>query len=115
MYAGDKSPSSRRAWIEIEATQRARWTFGVALLAEGVDRNLMVLEPLVSKSWSPSSRRAWIEIYEVSSRLVFKLVALLAEGVDRNVSNRKIYMCSTRSPSSRRAWIEIGSSPAADL
>ena len=35
----------------------------VALLAEGVDRNLMVLKPLVSESW----------------------VALLAEGVDRNM------------------------------
>ena len=34
----------------------------VALLAEGVDRNLEMLSLEVSGFWSPSSRRAWIEI-----------------------------------------------------
>ena len=33
------SPSSRRAWIEIPAPGAASAAGGVALLAEGVDRN----------------------------------------------------------------------------
>ena len=56
----------------------------VALLAEGVDRNikpLMKLDP--------------------------QRVALLAEGVDRNVPNRLYKYREVRSPSSRRAWIEM--------
>ena len=36
--------------------------FGVALLAEGVDRNLKPLLRGQRKTGSPSSRRAWIEI-----------------------------------------------------
>ena len=35
----DKSPSSRRAWIEIEQSGLRDGTDVVALLAEGVDRN----------------------------------------------------------------------------
>ena len=35
---------------------------GVALLAEGVDRNLDEVSDLAADGWSPSSRRAWIEI-----------------------------------------------------
>ena len=56
-----ESPSSRRAWIEIVVIYRAAIHFTVALLAEGVDRNLLAMMVMV-----PS------------------LVALLAEGVDRN-------------------------------
>ena len=56
----------------------------VALLAEGVDRNLGAVVKLPDDVESPSSRRAWIEI-AISSDLVFGFtVALLAEGVDRN-------------------------------
>ena len=33
------SPSSRRAWIEIEQPRTGSTNFSVALLAEGVDRN----------------------------------------------------------------------------
>ena len=56
----------------------------VALLAEGVDRNLLAkgaLTPLI--------------------------VALLAEGVDRNCLSKNASPQLPRSPSSRRAWIEI--------
>ena len=35
----DKSPSSRRAWVEIPITATKRLTPCVALLAEGVGRN----------------------------------------------------------------------------
>ena len=34
-----RSPSSRRAWIEISSACRWRRLYSVALLAEGVDRN----------------------------------------------------------------------------
>ena len=56
----------------------------VALLAEGVDRNLQKA-PVI------------IDI----------LVALLAEGVDRNSYQNSKLTALLRSPSSRRAWIEI--------
>ena len=102
-----RSPSSRRAWIEIrqeyqqsvcswvallaEGVDRnrkpratpPRWK--VALLAEGVDRNFFVPNRLLWEHWSPSSRRAWIEI-------------LLGDHFED----------VRKSPSSRRAWIEIG-------
>ena len=56
-----KSPSSRRAWIEIAIKDELAGTFG-----------------------SPSSRRAWIEMSLIASSAVISRVALLAEGVDRN-------------------------------
>ena len=64
--------------------------FGVALLAEGVDRNGSVLVAKQIAVLSPSSRRAWIEMLLLHVLLWFWLVALLAEGVDRNNSIRKI-------------------------
>ena len=79
------SPSSRRAWIEINHPRPESRTRSVALLAEGVDRNL-------------------------GSRTFTKItgaVALLAEGVDRNRASRISLAACSRSPSSRRAWIEI--------
>ena len=57
----------------------------VALLAEGVDRNRLLVEIAHSG-----------------------LVALLAEGVDRNSKTDRGRYQKTGSPSSRRAWIEIG-------
>ena len=57
------SPSSRRAWIEIQPDAPPHCAAAVALLAEGVDRN--IIKPCYC------------------DRLV---VALLAEGVDRNLA-----------------------------
>ena len=56
-----RSPSSRRAWIEIVTNLNVSQLFA-----------------------SPSSRRAWIEILCRWSRSFTAAVALLAEGVDRN-------------------------------
>ena len=56
----------------------------VALLAEGVDRNLIAECLFISACTSPSSRRAWIEIPTDLFHLYVIRVALLAEGVDRN-------------------------------
>ena len=58
-----RSPSSRRAWIEIGDGRNDRFGGGVALLAEGVDRNLC---------------------YPLNDQIAV-CVALLAEGVDRNL------------------------------
>ena len=56
----------------------------VALLAEGVDRNVLPEDAVTVPLPSPSSRRAWIEI-KIGQALSDALdVALLAEGVDRN-------------------------------
>ena len=101
-----RSPSSRRAWIEICLIASFSFLKFVALLAEGVDRNLecMVNLPVAlvallaegvdrnplrrsgttTRSASPSSRRAWIEIVQPCGSPPFSGVALLAEGVDRN-------------------------------
>ena len=79
------SPSSRRAWIEIQLRCAApALRVVVALLAEGVDRNKNSAEFSTTISRSPSSRRAWIEI--AAWRIINSngIVALLAEGVDRN-------------------------------
>ena len=56
----------------------------VALLAEGVDRNELLQVCSALRKKSPSSRRAWIEIR--------KVILALGDAV---------------SPSSRRAWIEM--------
>ena len=60
------------------------YTLYVALLAEGVDRNILYFLFFVQGRKSPSSRRAWIEILSASTMSK-----------------------SGESPSSRRAWIEI--------
>ena len=79
-----KSPSSRRAWIEIFLELEPEPRRNVALLAEGVDRNVK----------NPGAALP-------------TLVALLAEGVDRNNSLQNDIETLRPSPSSRRAWIEI--------
>ena len=80
-----RSPSSRRAWIEITQHTAAVACGVVALLAEGVDRNWSYLEYCDEAELSPSSRRAWIEMpmYLFNENTLYE------------------------SPSSRRAWIEI--------
>ena len=79
------SPSSRRAWIEIEKQLTEYIRSIVALLAEGVDRNVK-------------------RIIATPERTI---VALLAEGVDRNFIGKLAENKDPMSPSSRRAWIEI--------
>ena len=55
------SPSSRRAWIEIVVIGFYIANEGVALLAEGVDRNADASNAPGATGRSPSSRRVWIE------------------------------------------------------
>ena len=61
----------------------------VALLAEGVDRNVTTPTPPYDRGESPSSRRAWIEMRISEALSELKNVALLAEGVDRNIPRHK--------------------------
>ena len=56
------SPSSRRAWIEMDIVLNNNFGTFVALLAEGVDRNYVDEKDRIFFIESPSSRRAWIEI-----------------------------------------------------
>ena len=58
----------------------------VALLAEGVGRNAILLTAAASIILSPSSRRAWVEISPLPWWRFWRTVALLAEGVGRNIS-----------------------------
>ena len=83
--ADGKSPSSRRAWVEISAYRC--WPPGTLR--------------------SPSSRRAWVEILPGSLEKVPFRVALLTEGVGRNQRSRCRAEKYLSSPSSRRAWVEI--------
>ena len=78
------SLSSRRAWIEIRHPAAENRETGVALLAEGVDRNGVYYAFCLDAGVSLSSRRAWIEIQ--FKRCIARQVESL---------------------SSRRAWIEI--------
>ena len=61
--SGTRSPSTRRAWIEITAHRLPIFRFGVALHPEGVDRNTG----------------------DVYAAYMAQNVALHPEGVDRNV------------------------------
>ena len=86
MTTAKKSPSSRRAWVEIgDAINGSAYT-----TASPSSRRAWVEMPYSSRAISmsissPSSRRAWVEI---SCAMVY-LTSLIA------------------SPSSRRAWVEI--------
>ena len=64
------SPSSRRAWIEISPSGSHVPPGTVALLAEGVDRNLLAMMVMVPSLLSPSSRRAWIEMQWLANYLL---------------------------------------------
>ena len=79
------SPSSRRAWIEIVKAVNTTTFEVVALLTEGVDRNVGGKANGSFCTKSPSSRRAWIEIGALWTQEISGLVALLTEGVDRNL------------------------------
>ena len=66
-----------------ELTETAHGTT-VALLAEGVGRNDIIMSAYLGADPSPSSRRAWVEISRSLSIDAYSV-----------------------SPSSRRAWVEI--------
>ena len=78
----------------------------VALLAEGVDRNITRITPIefivVALLAEGVDRNGADHCYPIHH-----YVALLAEGVDRNQLPLWLLVVRLRSPSSRRAWIEI--------
>ena len=71
---------------------------GVALLAEGVDRNCAALGFIPLGVMSPSSRRAWIEILMSYPAHIWRSVALLAEGVDRNHEDNMLFVVDEGRP-----------------
>ena len=102
-----RSPSSRRAWIEIEVDEGDAGQRKVALLAEGVDRNqkipqLALVVEGVALLAEGVDRNFCAKAARGRSR-----VALLAEGVDRNTPEKVRPSVPKWSPSSRRAWIEM--------
>ena len=124
-----RSPSPRRAWIEIQCLEKILRGKRVALPAEGVDRNRSATIRVVMRSValpaegvdrnkggayyfqhagvSPSPRRAWIEIARLLRDGCRQEVALPTEGVDRNLLQSGKMSQQQLSPSPRRAWIEI--------
>ena len=103
-----RSPSSRRAWVEIWDQQERPDKMLVALLAEGVGRNCIREMPKLSTS--PVALLAegvgrndqLMQVCEACG-----IVALLAEGVGRNLAKMPGFRTAQESPSSRRAWVEI--------
>ena len=81
---GSRSPSSRRAWIEIKS-ERYYFDAAASRPPRG-GRGLKFFQffvDLLEQGMSPSSRRAWIEILDaIELHLSQQAVALLAEGVD---------------------------------
>ena len=126
--AHGRSPSSRRAWIEITARRLSFMQKTVALLAEGVDRNprlrrlrIGIMVALLAEGvdrnrkttgTSPKSHVALLAEGVDRNAYTTEIfggnrVALLAEGVDRNDTLVEELDATAMSPSSRRAWIEI--------
>ena len=128
-----RSPSSRRAWVEMSSHQH-----GERFRASPSSRRAWVeirsrTSPTLRQFWSPSSRRAWVEIERckrlsglvtvalltegVGRNCGFEvlcsnlIVALLAEGVGRNLKRVRKAEQDAASPSSRRAWVEIWCPP----
>ena len=79
-----KSPSSRRAWIEILMLLIGLVIWAVALLAEGVDRNVQDVEKQVASRVALLAEGVDRNIQIDRALAVAEEVALLAEGVDRN-------------------------------
>ena len=77
-----KSPSSRRAWIEMAASLRSSRVEQSRPPHGGRGLKSAVRCGQACRSKSPSSRRAWIEIADRRHRLLPYGVALLTEGVD---------------------------------
>ena len=101
-----KSPSTRRAWIEIKQHCIYFTGYSVALHPEGVDRNNRAL--MFRKVDAVALHPEGVDRNMISGRRKNILkVALHPEGVDRNVCTRELTTHSLMSPSTRRAWIEI--------
>ena len=80
----------------------------VALLAEGVDRNWLVIGCHLLTEVALLAEGVDRNFYGFKAD-VWAAVALLAEGVDRNMASSIASIRGSASPSSRRAWIEIPS------
>ena len=78
------SPSSRRAWIEILTCHGDSMVDAVALLAEGVDRNSLVLNPQAFSQGVALLAEGVDRNDQHEVDALVASVALLAEGVDRN-------------------------------
>ena len=79
------SPSSRRAWIEIMPWPGRPYRKSVALLAEGVDRNISAAMT-IDREISVALLAEGVDRNRTDLTFaLIRVVALLAEGVDRNL------------------------------
>ena len=81
--------------------------FSVALLTEGVDRNLPLPRCLPSPGVALLTEGVDRNVLSCLVSSCTSEVALLTEGVDRNCLATRSMSPPSESPSSRRAWIEI--------
>ena len=89
-YLRLRSPSSRRAWIEISLYLLYYLQYNVALLAEGVDRNVVFLDlERLAKLVALLAEGVDRNHFDVIRKSFFAKVALLAEGVDRNIFGKR--------------------------
>ena len=125
-----RSPSSRRAWVEIYIYHAKSYSPAVSPSSRRAWVEICLSQAsVILAGWSPSSRRAWVEINMTALFQPLAAVALLAEGVGRNVAlghyrhhqrvallaegvgrnhrSRPVFLSLSMSPSSRRAWVEI--------
>ena len=79
----------------------------VALLAEGVDRNTSASGSETAALVALLAEGVDRNIQQTFEATPLSGVALLAEGVDRNLIMSMPIAMSAKSPSSRRAWIEM--------
>ena len=87
------SPSSRRAWIEIQVRERGADGHLQSPSSRRAWIEIRLLKLSIFERMSPSSRRAWIEmLIEIKFERI-NSVALLAEGVDRNRDVPKLLLC----------------------
>ena len=101
-----RSPSARRAWIEIKRLPVVGPLRMVALRTEGVDRNRS--GSYRHRPGCVALRTEGVDRNPCSQRAVSSAaVALRTEGVDRNLRVLLGKCVPKWSPSARRAWIEI--------
>ena len=96
-----RSPSTRRAWIEIKAEAAAptRSKESPSTRRAWIEMTGKRTE-MSGRSLSPSTRRAWIEITNFIILVFSRGVALHPEGVDRNreISVAAVAACISRPP-----------------
>ena len=103
---GQALPNLCRSFYNETKAEMFFSVFAVALLAEGVDRNMSNTPDILPLWLSPSSRRAWIEI-SLSMQPITSKRSPSSRRAWIEITMKECRQAVGSSPSSRRAWIEI--------